>query len=77
MEQRKILIRAPSDKGRVVKTLAALMAWPEGLFEASGSYIGVRLAASRLHQAKGTTGDQGSRRSPLGDCDQCRGRRAR
>jgi uncharacterized protein (TIGR02302 family) len=51
VEQRKVLIRTPAEKSRVVRSLAALMAWPQGLFESSGSYMGVRMAASRLYDA--------------------------
>jgi uncharacterized protein (TIGR02302 family) len=51
VEQRKVLIRTPAEKSRVVRSLAALMAWPQGLFEGSGSYMGVRMAASRLYDA--------------------------
>src|SRR5262245_13743531 len=50
-EQRKVLIRTPAEKNKVVRSLAALMAWPDGLFEGSGSYMGVRMAASRLYAA--------------------------
>jgi len=52
VEQRKVLIRTPAQKGRVVRSLSALMAWPDGLFETSGSYMGVRMSASRLYGIK-------------------------
>ena len=56
VEQRKVLIRAPAEKDKVVRTLAALLAWPKGLFDTSGSYMGVRMAASRLYAADNQEG---------------------
>src|SRR5262245_24117429 len=49
VEQRKVLIRTPAQNGKVMRSLSALMAWPDGLFDTSGSYMGVRMAASRLY----------------------------
>ena len=53
VEQRRKLVLQPDDKDEIVRTLAAMMAWPDELFEKSGHYLGMRLAASRLYSAKG------------------------
>ncbi|MGI9464060.1 MAG: TIGR02302 family protein, partial [Aestuariivirgaceae bacterium] len=52
VEQRRLLVMRPDDKSEVVRTLAALMVWPEGLFKKSAHYLGMRMAATRLHSAK-------------------------
>lgn len=52
VEQRRRLVEAPDDKHQIVKTLAALMAWPQGLIKKSGNYLGLRIVATKLHQAK-------------------------
>lgn len=52
VEQRRNLVRSPADSHKVVKALSALMAWPDGLIDNSGHYLGIRTAASRLYQAK-------------------------
>ena len=52
VEQRRKLVEAPADKFKVVKSLAAMMAWPEGLIKKSGTYLGLRTLATRLHRAK-------------------------
>ena len=52
VEQRRKLVETPVDKFKVVKTLAAMMAWPQGLIKKSGTYLGLRTLATRLHRAK-------------------------
>ncbi|HUF46072.1 MAG TPA: TIGR02302 family protein, partial [Aestuariivirgaceae bacterium] len=52
-ELRQRLVRAPVESHTVVGALAALIAWPEGLIEKSGHFLGIRAAASQLHQAVG------------------------
>ena len=52
VEQRRKLVEAPDDKFKVVKSLAAVMAWPQGLVKKSGTYLGLRTVATRLHRAK-------------------------
>ncbi|NND50464.1 MAG: TIGR02302 family protein, partial [Rhizobiales bacterium] len=52
VEQRRHLVLRPIDKPTVVRTLAALMAWPDELFNKSAHYLGLRMAASRLYRAK-------------------------
>ena len=48
VEQRRQLVLQPDEKSTVVRTLAALMAWPDELFDKSAHYLGMRMAASRL-----------------------------
>jgi uncharacterized protein (TIGR02302 family) len=55
-EQRMVLIRTPQKRAAVVRTLAALMAWPDDVFPSSGSYLAVQDAAAKLHVA--TTDDE-------------------
>ncbi|MDH3742519.1 MAG: TIGR02302 family protein, partial [Hyphomicrobiales bacterium] len=52
VEQRRQLVLRPDEKSTVVRTLAALMAWPDDLFSKSAHYLGMRMAASRLYRAK-------------------------
>lgn len=52
VEQRRQLVLRPAEKPTVVRTLAALMAWPDELFDKSAHYLGMRMAASRLYRAK-------------------------
>jgi len=52
VEQRRNIVRAPEDSRKVVKALAALIAYPEGLVESSGVYLGIRNSASNLYEAK-------------------------
>ena len=52
VEQRRHLVRYPGEKGVVVRALTGLMAWPEGLFESSAHYLGMRLVAARLYEAR-------------------------
>jgi uncharacterized protein (TIGR02302 family) len=54
VELRQRLVRAPDESRKVVRGLAALLAWPEGLIEHSGHHLGIRTAASQLHRAGGT-----------------------
>jgi uncharacterized protein (TIGR02302 family) len=51
-EQRMVLIRTPAKQRQVVRTLAALMAWPDDIFPASGAFLAVQDAGSRLHVAQ-------------------------
>lgn len=51
IEQRRNLVRYPGEKGLVVRALSSLLAWPEGLIEKSGHYLGMRLVASKLYSA--------------------------
>ncbi|MFO1089019.1 MAG: TIGR02302 family protein [Hyphomicrobiales bacterium] len=51
-EQRTVLIRTPGKKQQVVRTLAALMAWPEDIFPSSGAYLAVQEVTSNLYEAK-------------------------
>ncbi len=52
VEQRRNIVRAPDESRKVVKALAALIAYPDGLVESSGVYLGIRDAASNLYEAK-------------------------
>ncbi len=52
VEQRRNLVQRPDKKSNVVKMFAALMAWPDGLFEKSGVYLSLRVTASSLHQSR-------------------------
>ncbi len=51
IEQRKRLVSTPSKQRQISKMLAALMAWPQGLFKKSGHYLSLRNAVSRLYSA--------------------------
>jgi uncharacterized protein (TIGR02302 family) len=51
VEQRRKLVLQPDDKDEIVRTLAAMMAWPDELFEKSSHYLGMRMAASQLYEA--------------------------
>jgi uncharacterized protein (TIGR02302 family) len=53
VELRQMLVRAPDESRKVVRALAALLAWPEGLIEKSGHHLGIRTAANQLHEAEG------------------------
>ncbi len=53
-EQRMALIRTPAKQRQVVRTLAALMAWPDDIFPTSGAFLAVRDAGARLHVAQTT-----------------------
>lgn len=53
VELRQRLVRAPDESRKIVRALAALLAWPEGLIEKSGHHLGIRGAASQLHEADG------------------------
>jgi uncharacterized protein (TIGR02302 family) len=53
VELRQRLVRAPDESRKVVRALAALLAWPEGLIEKSGHHLGIRAAANQLHEADG------------------------
>ena len=52
VEQRRRLVQRPDKKSDVVKMFAALMAWPDGLFEKSGVYLSLRVLTSDLHQSQ-------------------------
>jgi uncharacterized protein (TIGR02302 family) len=51
VELRQRLVRTPVESHKVVRALAAIIAWPEGVIETSGQHLGIRMAASQLHQA--------------------------
>ncbi|HUE46412.1 MAG TPA: TIGR02302 family protein [Aestuariivirgaceae bacterium] len=53
VELRQRLVRAPDESRKIVRALAALLAWPEGLIEKSGHHLGIRAAANQLHEADG------------------------
>ena len=53
-EQRMALIRTPAKQRQVVRTLAALMAWPDDIFPTSGAFLAVRDVGARLHVAETT-----------------------
>jgi uncharacterized protein (TIGR02302 family) len=53
VELRQRLVRSPDESRKVVRALAALLAWPEGLIEKSGHHLGIRAAANQLHEADG------------------------
>ncbi len=52
VEQRRDLIRHPDRARDIAMTLAALLAWPEGIADDAGTYLGLRHAAFRLHEAR-------------------------
>jgi len=52
IEQRRKLVENPDDRKKVVKSLAAFMAWPEGLLEKSGNYLGWRGVTTGLYRAR-------------------------
>jgi len=52
IEQRRKLFERPGEKFKVVTILAALMAWPDGLIKKSGTYLGLRTVATKLHRSK-------------------------
>ena len=52
VEQRRSIVRYPGDKDVSVRALAALLSWPEGLIDKSAHYLGMRLAAARIYDAK-------------------------
>ncbi len=52
VEQRRDLIRHPGRARDIALTLAALLAWPEGIADDAGTYLGLRHAAFRLHEAR-------------------------
>ena len=56
IEQRRELIRHPGRARDIALTLAALLAWPEGIADDAGTYLGLRHAAFRLRDAR--TDDQ-------------------
>jgi len=53
IEQRRGLIMEPDDSPEVEKTLAALIAYPEGLIERSGDLLAIAAVMSRLRNAAG------------------------
>lgn len=52
VEQRRFLILHPAHKREVAEMLAAFLAWPVEFIRSPGSYLGLRLAMSRLLQAR-------------------------
>ncbi len=51
VEQRRKLVQTPDDRIMIVRTLSALMAWPDGLIEKSGTYLNIRTVTRRLYNA--------------------------
>jgi len=56
IEQRKHLILAPEEAGAVVQMLDALLTYPAGLIEGSGTHIAIAMANSRLKAAEDRAG---------------------
>ncbi len=56
IEQRKHLILAPEEAGAVVQMLEALLAYPQGLIEGSGTHIAIAMANSRLKASEDRAG---------------------
>lgn len=54
VEQRRRLVENPANKTGIVRLLSALLAWPDGVIEKSGWYLGLRLETAKLHRAKTT-----------------------
>ncbi len=52
VEQRRKLVENPDDKRKIVKSLAAFMAWPQGIMPKSGTYLGWRKVVTGLYRAK-------------------------
>jgi len=52
IEQRKALVLNPRRHRKIATVLAALIAWPEGLIEKSGHYLGIRHAVAKLAGAR-------------------------
>ncbi len=52
VEQRRGLIRHPEQARDISLILAALLAWPEGIVDDAGTYLGLRHAAFRLREAR-------------------------
>jgi uncharacterized protein (TIGR02302 family) len=53
IEQRKTLIMDPDEAGSVVKLLRALLIYPEGLIENSGTQISIAAIVSRIQNLRG------------------------
>ncbi len=53
VEQRKHLILSPEESGGVVQMLDALLTYPEGLIDNSGTHIAIAMVMSRLKTADG------------------------
>jgi uncharacterized protein (TIGR02302 family) len=53
VEQRKHLILAPEQSGGVAQMLDALLTYPEGLIDNSGTHIAIAMVMSRLRSAEG------------------------
>ena len=56
IEQRRQLILAPEEAGGVAEMLEALLTYPEGLIERSGTHIAIAAALSRLRAAEDRAG---------------------
>ena len=56
IEQRRQLILAPEEAGGVAEMLEALLTYPEGLIERSGTHIAMAAALSRLRAAEDRAG---------------------
>lgn len=52
VEQRRKLVENPDNKRKIVKSMAAFMAWPEGILKKSGTYLGWRKVVKGLYRAK-------------------------
>ena len=53
IEQRKTLIMDPDEAGSVAKLLSALLIYPAGLIENSGTQISIAAIVSRIHNLRG------------------------
>ena len=56
IEQRKHLILAPEEAGAVVQMLDALLTYPQGLIEGSGTHIAIAMANGRLKASEDRAG---------------------
>ena len=59
IEQRRHLITAPDEAGGVVEMLDAILTYPDGLIERSGTHIAIAAALSRLRAAEDQPGIDG------------------
>jgi len=59
IEQRRSLIMTPDEAGGVVQMLDAILTYPEGLIERSGTHIAIATALSRLRAAEDRAGIDG------------------
>ncbi len=67
IEQRKTLIMDPDEAGTVGKLLRALLIYPAGLIENSGTQLAIATIISRIKQCARSQRCGRGRRSPLAD----------